>query len=230
VEGERVIVALCVGGCFAFLYLVGRYNESATAREWEMALGPEGQKIYDTVEETIHAQGSMIESSYATAEMRRSEGSMEEAVRLLRVGSRAVEACAPSFLHLLKSIGQLSRHAAALAPIAPLRVAGFRTAQLKTLAGLHQICHHLLVTARERLQLRLAVIACGLRAVMGRLLRTSHRTAVHPEREADWARVQALRADLVTLTAASLVTLQSVLASLSAVPAAARPSPARPAA
>ena len=223
-----MIVALCVGSCFAFLFLVGRYNEAATAREWEMALGPEGQRIYETVEETIQAQSSMIESSYATAELRRSEGSIEEAVRLLRVGSRAVEACAPSFLHLLKSIGQLSRHAAALAPVAPLRIEGFRTAQLKTLAGLHQVSHHFLVTARERLQLRLAVIAYGLKAVMGRLFRTSDRLAARPEREADWARVGALRADLVTLTAESLVTLQSVLASLSAVPAAARPRPARP--
>jgi hypothetical protein len=225
-----MIVALCFVGCFAFLFLVGRYNDAATARDWEMALSPEGRQIYESVQETIQAQSSMIESSYGTAEIRRSEGSLEEAVRLVQVGSRAVEACAPSFLHLLKSIGQLSRHASAIAPIAPLSIAAFRTAQLKTLAGLHQAAHQFLVTARERLHLRLAVIGCGLRAVVGRLLRASRRTSARPEHEAEWARVRALRADLVTLTGASLVTLQSVLESLSAFPVAARPRPARPAA
>lgn len=225
-----MIVALCFVGCFAFLFLVARYNDAATARDWEMALSPEGQQIYEGVQETIQAQSSMIESSYSTADMRRAEGSMEEAVRLLQVGSRAVEACAPSFLHLVKSIGQLSRHAAAIAPVAPLRIAEFRTGRLKTLAGLHQAAHQFLVTARERLHLRLAVIAYGLRAVVGRLLHVSRRTSARPESEADWVRVGALRADLVTLTGASLVTLQSVLESLSAFPVTARPRPARPAA
>jgi len=223
-----MIVALCVAGCFAFLFLVARYNDAATARDWEMALSPEGQEIYESVQETILAQSSMIESSYGTAEVRRAEGSMEEAVRLLQVGSRAVEACAPSFLHLLKSIGQLSRHAAAIAPVAPLRFGAFRTVQLKTLAGLHQAAHQFLVTARERLHLRLVVIGCGLRAVVGRLLHVSRRAGTRPEGDADWGRVRALRADLVTLTGESLVTLQSVLESLSAFPVAARPRPARP--
>jgi hypothetical protein len=225
-----MIIGLCLAGCLGFLFLVGRYNGAATERDWEMALSPEGQQIYASVRDTIHAQGSMIESSYGTAEARRAEGSIEEAVRLLKVGSRAVEASAPSFLHLLKSIGELSRHAAAIAPVAPLRIAAFRTAQLKTLAGVHQAAHYFLVTARERLHLRLAVIGCGLRAVVGRLRHVSRRTSARPESEADWARVRALRADLVTLTGASLLTLQLVLESLSAFPVAARPRPARPAA
>jgi hypothetical protein len=223
-------MALCVLGGLLFLVIVGRHNEAATARDWEMALSPMGEAILAEVAEGVQAQTFMIETSYKTAERQRAHGSMDEAVRLLSVGSRAVEACAPSMLHLVKSIGVLARQAAAIAPVTPLRPQAFRSSELRTVAGLAALAHHFLVSARERLGLRLAVLRHGFRAVVGRILRATDAAAATPDEERQWARVGALRADLGTLTEESLGTLRLVLASLGAVPAATGRPARRPAA
>ena len=223
-------LALCVLGGLLFLVIVGRHNEAVTARDWEIALSPMGEAILAEVAEGVQAQTFMIETSYKTAERERAAGSLDEAVRLLSVGSRAVEACAPSMLHLVKSIGVLARQAAAIAPVTPLRPAAFRSADLRTVAGLATLAHHLLVTARERLGLRLAVLRYGFRAIVGRLLGATDAAASRPDEGAQWARVGALRADLGTLTQESVGTLQLVLASLGAVPAATGRPARRPAA
>jgi len=223
-------LALCVLGGFLFLVIVGRHNEATTARDWEMALTPMGEAILAEVAEGVQAQTFMIETSYGSAERERAAGSYDQAVRLLSVGSRAVEACAPSMLHLVKSIGVLARQAAAIAPVTPVSPSAFRAAELRTVAGLAAIAHHLLVTARERLGLRLAVLHYGFRAIVGRLIGATHAAAACPDEAARWARVGALRGDLGTLTEESVETLRLVLVSLGAVPATAGRPARRPAA
>lgn len=223
-------LALCIVGGLLFLVIVGRHNEATTARDWEMALTPMGEAILGEVAEGVRAQSVMIETSYGSAERERAAGSFDEAVRLLSVGSRAVEACAPSMLHLVKSIGVLARQAAAIAPVTPVRPAAFRAVELRTLARLAAVAHHLLVTARERLGLRLAVLRYGFRAIVGRLLGATHAAASQPDEAAHWDRVGALRGDLGALTDESVETLRLVLVSLGAVPATAVRPARRPAA
>ena len=223
-------LALCVLGGLAFLVIVGRHNEAATARDWEMAITPMGEAILAEVTEGVEAQRFMIETSYASAERERAAGSYDEAVRLLAIGSRAVAECSPSMRHLVRSLGVLARQAAALAPVAPLPPAAFRGAEMRTAAGLAALAHHLLVTARERLGLRLAVLRYGFRAVARRLIGASRAAAIRPEEDAPWDRVRVLRADLGTLTRESVETLRLVLVSLGAVPAAAGRPARRPAA
>ena len=142
---------------------------------------------------------------------------MDEAIQFLVIGSRVVGECSESLVVLLRSTWVLSRHAAAIAPIPPLRPSGFRARELATLAGLHIFGHHLLITTRERLRLRLAVLRCAVRAASALLLRATWRTREAPSKAAGWARIGALRADLGTLTDESLLSLRAVLASLAAV-------------
>jgi hypothetical protein len=90
-------------------------------------------------------------------------------------------------------------------------------AQLRTLAGLHTLCHYLLATTRERFRLRVAVLRYGFRAALGLLRRNTQALVIEPEVAGDWNRVALIRADIGTLTDESLESLRVLLASLAAV-------------
>jgi hypothetical protein len=200
-----------------FLVLVGHHNENEAMREWEAVLNPDGAEVYAQVAEQIEQKRVMVERSYKGAEKARTNGSTQEAVRLLELGGRLVEDCSPSLLRLLGNILVLSRHAAAIAPVPPLSPKDFRVVQLITLAGVHRFGHHFLMTTRERLEFRLAVLRCAVKAAAGLLLRATRATIEAPGSNARWSRMEAVRTDLGTLTEESLASLRLVLASLAAV-------------
>ncbi len=128
-----------------------------------------------------------------------------------------VESCSETLPSLLKNLAVLSWQAAAILPTPPLRPLRFHMAQLRTLAGLHAVGHHLLATTRERFRLRVAVLRYGLRAALGMLRRSTQSLVMQPEGLANWTRVAMIRADLGTLTDESLESLRVLLASLAAV-------------
>lgn len=212
-----VIFMLCLAALLAVLVLAGHLSEEQTIRDWEMILNPEGARVYDEVSGQLAFESAKVQTSYSDAADARAEGRMDEALRLLGVGSRVVGDCAQSMVSMLRSVGLLARHAAAIAPLPPLRPSGFRARELATLAGLHTLGHHLLMTTHERLALRLAVLRCGVRAAAALLLRTTWRTREAPQRAQGWYRIEALRLDLGTLTEESLASLRAVLASLAGV-------------
>ena len=213
------MLILCFGLAFLVLLLVltGHHSEQAALREWEMILNPEGARLYDHVSLQVAFENTKVQESYSHAERARGEGQLDQALRFLAIGSRVVGECSESLAALLRSVWILSRSAAAIAPVPPLRLRDFRSRELATLAGLHTLGHHLLVTTRERLQFRLAVLRCAVRASATLLRRATWRTREAPGKAAGWARIGSLRADLGTITDESLLSLRAVLASLAAV-------------
>ena len=199
------------------LVLLGQQHEQTALREWEAILNPEGAELYGHVSLQVHHENVRAQESYSAARRAYDQGRKAEAIRFLEIGGRVVGECSASLIYLLRNIWTLSRSAAAIAPVQPLRPVGFRTSELATLAGLHQLAHHLLITTRERLALRLAVLRCGVRAAAILLTRATRRTREHPESAPSWARIDLLRTDLGTLTDESLASLRVVLASLAAV-------------
>lgn len=211
------LIALTLLGGLAFLIMMGRLDEVATLRDWEIALNPEGHEVLTRVAEHVRAERGMAEESYARAAEARRDGSLDEAVRFLHTGSRVVESCSETLPSLLKNLAVLSWQAAAILPAPPLRPLRFHMTQLRTLAGLHAVGHHLLATTRERFRLRVAVLRYGFRAGLGMLRRTTQALVVQPEGLADWTRIAMIRADLGTLTDESLESLRVLLASMAAV-------------
>ena len=134
-------------------------------RDWEIALTQTGRLCCACGSARVGgARARKGEESYARAVEARQEGSLDEAVCYLRTGSRVVESCSDTLPALLKNLAVLSWQAAAILPSRPLRPLQFHVGQLRTLAGLHTIGHHLLATTRERFRLRIAVLRYGLRA------------------------------------------------------------------
>jgi hypothetical protein len=212
-----LLIAFTLIGGLVFLILMGRVDEASTLRDWEMALTPDGQAVLARVAQHVQHERGMAEESYTRATEARRDGSFDEAVRYLRTGSRVVEACSETVPALLKSLAVLSWQAAAILPIRPLRPLQFHVGQLRTLAGIHALGHHLLATTRERFRLRVAVLRYGLRAAVGMLLRNSRALVSRPEAISEWDRLTMIRADVGTLTEESLESLRVLLASLTAV-------------
>jgi hypothetical protein len=212
-----LLIAFTLIGGLAFLILMGRSDETATLRDWEIALTPDGQAVLARVAQHVRHERGMAEESYARAVEARQEGSLEEAVRYLRTGSRVVETCSDTLPALLKNLAVLSWQAAAILPSRPLRPLQFHVGQFRTLAGLHTVGHHLLATTRERFRLRIAVLRYGLRAAAGMLIRNTRALIARPDTISEWDRVAMIRADIGTLTDESLESLRVLLASLAAV-------------
>jgi hypothetical protein len=213
-----MVVAASALLLLGYLAVAGQRDENRTLREWEMILSPECSRLYDEVSEQILLDRRMVGELYTDDAGARKEGREQAMRNFLEVGGRLVGDCSGSLTALLRNVSVLSRHAAAIAPIPPLRPAAFRVGVLFTLAGGHRVLHHLLVTTRERLHLRIAVLRCGVIAATRLLRRATLRTVAVPTDDARWGRMDSVRSDLGTLTDESLATLRFTLASLAGVP------------
>lgn len=201
-----------------FLLVAGHHQEQEVARRWDMMMNPEGLRVYADVASQVAWERRMAQTSYEDAACANARGDVAEALRFLKVGAKVVGDCSFSILALLRNMVTMSRYAAAIAPVEPLRPAAFRVGQLATLAGLHRLGHHLLITTRERLHFRIGVLACGIKTATWLALQATGRLRRNTGDVRRWRRVAEVRQDLGTLTDASLETLRAVLASLAAVP------------
>lgn len=214
---ELIAVGIVTGALF--LFLVGRRNESRAREQWLMVLTAEGERRYNDLAERVRHERWMAEESYGAAAKARDEGSLEEAVRLLRVGASVVESCSDTVPALLRGLGLLARQAAAIAPVLAPQPYGFLLRGLRERAGFVVVLHHLLSTTRERLALRVRWLRYAVPACTRWLLRFSRRAQARPENAGEWARIMVGRHDLGVLTEDSLDSLLVVLRSLAAVPA-----------
>lgn len=210
-----------------FLLVAGHHQEQEVARRWDMMMNPEGLRVYADVANQVAWERRMAQTTYEDAARANARGDVGEALRFLKVGAKVVSDCSLSILALLRNMITISRYAAAIAPVTPLRPAAFHARQLATLAGLHQVGHHLLITTRERLHFRIGVLACGVRTAAWLARQATHRLRKNLGDTRRWQRVDEVRDDLGTLTDASLETLRAVLASLAAVPVPSEPRTAR---
>ncbi len=211
------LIGLSALSVLIVLFLFGRRNERAVRRDWELLLTPKGERVLKTIEGRVQSHLDLADLTYDEAFSVRELGSLEEARHLLDVGFRVIEQFSPSMLRLLAAMATFSRMVSAMAPVAPLRPAGFRLAQLASLAYLNQFLHQFLVSTGERFRLRLYVLGRGFGLATRYLLQSTRRIVSNePESEREWQQIEALREDFQTLTDESMASLRTLLTSLSA--------------
>lgn len=208
-----MIALLALFGAVLFMALVGQRDEATTRRHWEALLDGTGS-AYSEIEELVLHERRMAEDSFRVAEAAWAVESLNEATRFLRVGASIVASCADTLPALLRNMALLSRQASAIAPAEPLPVAAFRLRRLRTLAGMHGALNALLVTARQRLALRLRILRYAVPASTRWLLRAAQQTIEAPTDHDRWGRLSELRHDVGVLTDESLKSLRLVLRSL----------------
>lgn len=209
-----MIAASALGGLIV-LFLLGRRNERAVRRDWELLLTPKGQSLYQSISGRMQGQLELADVTYDEAFEVRRLGSLEEAKQLLDVGFRVIETFAPSMLRLLSAMATFSRMVSAMAPVRPLRPQAFRLAQIVSLAYLHQVLHQFLVSTSERFRLRLYVLGRGFGMATRFLLASTRRIAGGAaDADREWNQIEAIRDDFQTLTDESLESLRVLLTSL----------------
>ena len=209
------MIGVSVLGGLAILFMLGRRNERAVKRDWQLLLTPKGQLAYQRLESRVQGQMELAELTYDEAFTARELGSMDEAVELIQAGFHVIERFAPNMLRLLSAMATFSRMVSAMAPVTPLRPADFRVGQLASLAYLNRFLHQFLVSTAERFRLRLYTIGQGFGLATRFLLRSTRRIAERqPEAEREWEQIEAIREDFQTLTVESLRSLEVLLTSL----------------
>lgn len=213
-----VIVVGILGGVLV-LALRGLHNQAEILRDWEMVLSPWGVDAYRELEQRVEGESRMAEYAYRRAFGARAAGSRDEAIRLLDVGLRVVERTSPDMIALLRGMALVSRMAAAIAPVEPVRPRAFRLAKLSRLALVAGFLHRLLVSTAERFCLRVYLLRRGFGVATRFLLRTTERIRTRRlSADPEWNRIAAARADLRTLSAESLQSFHALLRSLAAEP------------
>jgi hypothetical protein len=210
-----IVVALLA--VLVVLVMRPQNDHAEILRDWEDVLSPWGRNAYRELQERVEGQARMAEYAYQRAFNARAAGAPEEAVRLLEVGCRVVERTAPDMVALLCEMAVASRMAAAISPVEPLRPQTFRLSRLSALAMSAVLVHQLLFSTSERFRLRAYVLGRGIHLVTRLLLRSTRRIRAGEQgTEPEWDRIAAARADLRTLSTASLQTFQYLLTSLAA--------------
>ena len=194
--------------CPVLLFLMGRRNEAAVARDWELLLTPKGEIAYRDVERRLRSELALAELAYLEAYSRRRDGSMDDALRMLECGCRMIEDFAPTLLRALAAIACLSRMVSAIAPVPTLRPSKLKLRPLVRWAHLHRFLHHLLVSTGERFRLKIFVLDRGLRVAVHVLFRSARST------EPDWDQLLEARQDLSTLTDESIDSFRVLVMSL----------------
>jgi hypothetical protein len=202
-------------GGLVVLFLLGRRNEKAVRRDWELLLTPRGEKLYKSISGRVQTQLELADMTYDEAFSVRQLGSVEEAKHLLDVGFRVIEKFAPSMLQLLAAMATFSRMVSAMTPVRPLRPQSFRLPQIVSLAYLNQVVHQFLVSTSERFRLRLYVLGRGFGLATRFLLASTRKiSSGAPDQDREWDQIQAIRDDFQTLTGESMESLRVLLTSL----------------
>ena len=211
------MIGLSLVSCLVVLLLLGRRNERAVRRDWELLLTPRGETVYHSIESRMKTEMALADVTYDEAFAVKALGSVEEAKQLLDVGYKVIERFSPNMLQLLSTMARFSRMVSAMAPVTPLRPRDFRLTEIASLAYLNGFVHRFLVSTSERFRLRLYILGQSFGLATRILLRSTRRIAGNePETDRDWEQIEAVREDFQTLTRDSLASLRVLLTSLAA--------------
>ncbi len=146
----------------------------------------------------------------------REAGALNDATLWMRNGCEAIEKLAPDFIAALATLRRLARTASIVVPLPPVRAYAFRAWKLRGVAGLAAVAHHLLVTGKDRIRLRVGVLTYIFGMALRWLRRSTDRVTANPEARAEWRRIDGLVADLAATGDETLATAQRIVQALDA--------------
>lgn len=178
---------------------------------WDLALGRSARDELEAESRSTRRQLDTIDDTYRLASVRRRAGDCHEALRLLELAFRTVEAFVPGRVTRLRQMIRMSRAVSAMLPARRLALPTLRVGELVGLSAACRTLRPLLVTTGERFRLRARFLVHAFGFVLKGLHRYTNRAA-HDERA--WRRVDDLRTDLGTLNTETLDCYRVMLASL----------------
>lgn len=206
-------MALAIALWLLLLPLYLRWRRARNARGWPawIELTQERDAQYQALQAEVTRRLADISETSAVAQRRHDSGDENDALCVLRAVAEAIEALVPDLAGRLREWGRVALALQRLAPLSPVSPRTLHETRIRGVAALWVTIDAFVVTTRERFRLRafmlqraLQLVAAGMRElVMGRASSASR-----------WRHVEALQADLRTLSHASLDTYRALLASL----------------
>jgi hypothetical protein len=175
-----------------------------------------GQATLDEIALIVRENKHYLGRHVAAARRLRRQGRQDEAVEHLRLGASAIQDLAPGFLDALHKLRGLARCVSAIVVVEPVRASAFRTTSLKGLAGVGSVLHYLLLTGRQRVVLRLRVVA-GAFGLAVRWVRAATARIARRDSDRQWRRVDSLVADIGTTGDEALVATRQIAEALDSV-------------
>lgn len=189
-----LLLALMFGGAVAVCFLLGRRNVPADLEEWHRRLCEDSIRVQAALELQVAADGAMSRDALRRAQEARHALSYEEAVRLVDVAFGVLEGATTDRVTRLRGMAVCVRMASAVLPTAPAgRV--FRIREVRAVMTAGAIAHHLLVSAIERLLLKLLLLRFAYRLTLRAMRGGVEKIHVDPTAEEAWARCDAAVSD-----------------------------------
>lgn len=198
------------------LLILARRNESKVEEEWDRLSQLHRNDLVDRTGAVLHTNANMADLIIGMSLQAHKSGNTIEAIRLLKAGCDVIARFTPNLLALITTMARFSRMVSAITPVQPLFPADFRMAQLASLAYLHGLVHHFLVTGTQKFRLKLYVLGKGISMVTRYMLETTRRIATGKGRQDDdWRFVEGITADYRTLSRESVESFQQLVQALS---------------
>jgi hypothetical protein len=220
VEVTLLIVAVSV----ALLLVVAfdaRRADSRRQQQLEQAMvgliTERGRNTLDEIGQIVAENKHVLGRYHGRSREFREAGSLAEATTWMRNGCQAIEELAPDFVSAVGALRRLARTTSVIVALPPFKAYAFRAWELRGVAGLCGVAHHVLVTGQERIRLRLRFLAYAFSMALRWLRRSTDRVVLHPEAQADWRRIDALVSDLATTGDETLVTARRIVQALDAI-------------
>lgn len=181
---------------FALLFVLGRKNVPADLDEWCHNLSSESTYLRGAIELQLAADKAMAEDAMSRAKTARDGLAYKEAVRMVDIAYRVLESASADRVTRLRGMALWIRMASAAAvPVAPLAPGSYRLGEIRSLFSAGLIVHHVLVSAAERLLLKLLLLRFGVRLAVRAMKGGADRLHVDPAAVRAWERCEAAVTD-----------------------------------
>lgn len=207
-------MALALAGVWlVLLFVLLRWQRLREERGWPtwLTLTLERNEQYLYLRQTVERQLGELSDTCDLATLRHRTMREDEARVLLRAAVEIVDLLVPDLVQRLREWSRIAWALERVCPTRNLSAAQLKVWRLRGVAAVWMALDAALTTARERFRLRSWVLRGALRIVAA----SFHDLVIGGSTAgARWRRVEALRADLSTLSHASLDTYDALLRSL----------------
>lgn len=206
-----LVSAVC--GAVVVLLVLARKNAPPSTEEWDSLLSAHARQCLDGLELRAAGDGVMAADALQRAMRAKNGLAFEEAIRLIDISCTVLEEATQDRVKRLQGMALAVRMASAILPPRALQPTSVRLFEVRTLFAAGRILHHMLVTGRERLLLRVTMLRFGYLLTVRAMCRGSAGVRQDPTAASAWARCDAALKDwTVELDPALLDSFRSLLA------------------
>lgn len=195
-----LLLTIFLGSSAVLLLVLGRKNAPVSKDEWDALLDEESKRIMAGLELQVLADKAMASDALQKALDARNTMAFAKAIRLVDMAASVLQDASNDRLARLKGMALAVRMASAILPIKAVPVGCCSLREVRTLFALGAVLHHMLVSATERMLLRVWLLRFAYGLALRAMVKGTTRLHADPALDAAWAQCSAAVKDFtVTL-------------------------------